>query len=107
MKKDFRGPAAKGFDWQHIFDNHSDHGLVALQSSKKTIFRDLSEAQIEARVKAAWQFRSHVRSQFDPLGVERILYRAAADAVSGEVIEFWYNAVTRIVETAYPVKAQL
>ncbi len=105
MRRDFRGPAAKHFDWQHIFDNHSDKGIVALQSTRKTTFVGLSEAQIKIRVKAAWRNRNRIRSQLGASGIERIVYRGT-DADSGEVIEFWYNADTRTVETAYPVKAQ-
>lgn len=51
---------------------------------------------------AAWRKRQRIRSQFDPLGVERIVYRGTATR-NREVIEFWYNVQTKIVETAYPL----
>jgi len=105
MSKDFRGPAARHFDWEHIFDRHSENGLIASRSSTKTIFVGLSEAQIKARVKGAWRRRKRIESQFLSLKVERIRYRGTATR-SREIIEFWYNVKTRTVETAYPVKAK-
>ncbi len=104
MSEDFRGPAARRFDWQHIFDRHSENGLIARHSSRKAIFIGLSEAQIKARVRAAWRKRKRIKSQYGPLGLERILYRGTATR-SPEMIEFWYNVETRTVETAYPVGA--
>lgn len=104
MSKDFRGPAAKRFNWQHIFDRHCDNGMIAQQSGAKTVFAGLTEVQIRARVKAAWRKRKRIKSQIDPLGVERILYRGTATR-NHEVVEFWYNMNTRTVETAYPVGA--
>jgi hypothetical protein len=104
MKADFRGPAARRFDWQHIFDRHSEKGIIAHQSGKKTVFVGLTEAQIRARVKAAWRKRKRIRSQVDLLGIERVLYRGTATR-DREVIEFWYNQETKTVETAYPVGA--
>ena len=74
MRKDFRGPAAKHFDWPHILERHSDNGIVALQSRKKTTFVGLSEAQIKTRVRAAWRYRNRIRSQTDDFGVERVVY---------------------------------
>ncbi len=102
MTATFRGPSARGFDWEHILENHSDNGRVARQSGKKTLFIGLTDAQIRARVMAAWRKRQRIRSQFDPLGAERIVYRGTANR-NREVIEFWYNVQTKIVETAYPL----
>lgn len=101
MTEDFRGPRASRFDWDHILDRHSDEGLIAHQSGVKTIFAGLAEAEIKARVKAAWKKRSRIKSQRSHLGVERIYYRGA-DAKSGEIIRFWYNVKTKTVTTAFP-----
>lgn len=98
----FRGPAAKGFDWNHIVRNHSDLGEGALQSGKKTIFEGLTDKQIQARVQGAWANRELLKSQVDPDGVKRMLY-SGIDEVSGQRVEMWFNTITKIVETAYPV----
>lgn len=103
MTEDFKGPNARGFDWDHILDRHSERGGVARQSGIKTLFAGLTEEQIKARVRAAWRKRSRVKTQYGSLGAERIFYHGA-DAKSGEVIGFWYNLTTRIVETAFPVR---
>lgn len=73
MAEDFRGPAARRFDWEHILERHSDEGSVARQSGVKTPFIGLTGEQIKARVRAAWRKRSRVKTQQGPLGVERIL----------------------------------
>jgi len=103
MTEEFRGPSARGFDWEHIFERHSETGSIVRQSGVKTVFIGLTEAQIKARVKAAWRKRKRIRSQSGPLGVERILY-SGTDLQSHQVIQFWYNVRTQIVETAYPRK---
>lgn len=103
MTEDFRGPAARKFDWEHIFERHSALGVVARQSGKKTVFIG-SESQIKARVRSAWRKRVRISSQFDPLGVvESIQYRGTITRPH-QVIEFWYNVKTRVVETAYPAR---
>ncbi len=103
MTEDFRGPAAKKFDWPHILEGHTTGGSIARQSGKKTVFVG-SEAQIKSRVRSAWRKRVRISSQFDPLGViESIQYRGTI-ARPHQVIEFWYNVKTRVVQTAYPVK---
>jgi hypothetical protein len=86
MTDDFRGPAARRFDWQHILERHSENGVIAQQSGLKTTFT-LTDTQIKLRVKAAWRNRSRVRSQFDPLGVERILYRGNCISGQGKINE--------------------
>ena len=82
----FRGPAAKGFDWDHIFRNHSDLGQGALQSGKKTIFEGLTDKQIQARVQGAWTNRELLKSQVGPDGATRMLY-SGLDEVSGQKYE--------------------
>lgn len=104
MSVDFPGPSARKFDWDHIFERHSDQGAMALQSSSKTIFSGLTQGQIKARVRSAWRRRSLRKSQRTVSGVERLFYRGV-DPKSGEVVMFWYNVKTKIVETAYPMRS--
>lgn len=101
MTEDFRGPRAVRFDWDHILERHSGEGLIARQSGVKTIFVGLTEAQIKARVRAAWRKRSRIKSQQTHLGVERLQYRGT-DAKSGAIIRFWYNVKTKTATTAFP-----
>lgn len=105
MTEEFRGPAAKAFDWEHILQRHSEDGLVARQSGLKTLFAGLTDEQIKTLIRAAWRKRRRIKSQFDPLGIERILYRGTASR-SDLVVQFWYNADTKIVEMAYPVRTE-
>jgi hypothetical protein len=101
----FRGPAAKGFDWEHILERHSDAGDVAQQRAaqgKGTTFEGLTVDQIKARVQAAWRNRELVQPQIDHAGATRMRYRGV-DPVSGQTVEMWYNQDTGIVETAYPI----
>lgn len=101
----FRGPAAKGFDWEHILDRHSDSGDIAIQRSargKGTVFQGLSDSQIKARVQGAWRNRELMQTQTDPNGGTRMRYRGV-DPASGQTIEMWYNRDTGIVESAYPI----
>jgi hypothetical protein len=56
-----------------------------------------------ARVKAAWQNREKIGSQYDPVtSAARYKYRGV-DPVSGQTVEMWFNLDTKIVETAYPI----
>lgn len=103
----FRGPAAKGFDWEHIIDHHAPWGSVAkqrvAQGIDESIFENMSEQQIRASVQEAWRHRNRVRTQLNPAtGETRVLY-SGQDARSGYTIEMWYNQNTGIVETAYPI----
>jgi hypothetical protein len=98
----FRGPAARGFDWEHIFDAHAEWGRIARQSGRKDIFTGLTKEQIKARVQAAWANRKLMETQVDyGSGITRMRYQGV-DPVSGQTIEMWFNRNTRIVETAYP-----
>jgi RHS repeat-associated protein len=101
----FRGRAARGFDWEHIFENHSDWGNAARQRRQAgtgTFFEGLTEQQIKARVQAAWANRQRVRIARYPTEGDREVYRGT-DLVSGQTLEFYYNPATGIVETAYPI----
>ncbi|NJO81409.1 MAG: hypothetical protein HC828_00720 [Blastochloris sp.] len=104
----YRGPAAKGFDWQHILDHHAPWGSVAKQRKAQgvdnSIFENMTEDQIRASVQEAWRNRNRLRTQIDPAtGETRILYNGK-DPRSGYTIEMWFNQKTGIVETAYPLR---
>ncbi|NES97676.1 MAG: RHS repeat protein, partial [Desertifilum sp. SIO1I2] len=100
----FRGPAAGGFDWEHIMDRHAPWGRVAQQSGRKDIFYGLTEKEIQKAVKNAWKNREKFQTQDDAVyEVRRIRYQGV-DQESGYVIEMWFNQNTNIVETAYPVE---
>jgi hypothetical protein len=100
----FRGPAAKGYDWEHIFENHAPWGGVAQQRTSGTIFEGLSASQIMARVKSAWRYRELVQTQVGgATGIIQQRYRGV-DPLSGQVIEFWFNKTTGVVRSAYPVR---
>ncbi|MFN8523149.1 MAG: polymorphic toxin-type HINT domain-containing protein [Chloroflexota bacterium] len=100
----FRGLAAREFDWQHIFDRHAPWGRTAMQrraagSDNRTYFEGMNESQIKTTVQRAWRTRENRATQD---GGERIVYQGV-DPVTRLKIEFIFNKVTRIVETAYPV----
>ncbi len=90
-----------GFDWEEIISGHSDWGSRARQSGIKDIFTGLTENQIKARVQAAWKESELIRSQYDVDGISRQFYRGV-DPVSNQIVEFWFNPRTKIVETAWP-----
>jgi RHS repeat-associated protein len=99
----FRGPAAKSFDWDHILDRHSSWGKTAQLSGKKTIFEGLTEPQIKRTVMNAWKDREKVEIQDDFItGERRIRYRGL-DTETGYEVEMWLNQNSKRVETAYPV----
>jgi hypothetical protein len=105
----FRGPAAKEYDWEHIFNNHAPWGVVAKQRLRqnpdyiRSIFEGMSENEIKETVQRAWENREKVETQVDPLtGEKQIRYRAY-DEQSRKTIEIWQNAQTGIVKSAYPL----
>lgn len=65
------------------------------------VFQGLSDAEIMARCKSAWKSRKRMGSQEGPDGVKRVRYRGMDE---GHAVEFWYNSVTKTVETAFPVE---
>jgi hypothetical protein len=96
-------PAAKVFDWEHIFDRHSEWGKTAKQSGIKDIFYGLNENEIKKTVKNAWKNRSKIETQIDDIkGEIRIKYQGI-DEVTGYKVEMWLNQNARTLETAYPV----
>jgi RHS repeat-associated protein len=100
----FRGPAARGFDWEHIFSRHSDWGNIAQQRTRAgaTIFEGMTKSQIRARVEAAWKNRKLIRRQVDPDGVTRLKFQGI-DPTSNQTVEIWFNLTTQTVESAYPI----
>lgn len=99
----FRGPAARQWNWEHIFDRHSDSGGVAAQRGRSDqVFQGLTREQIRARAQAAWDNRGRVQTQVGPDNVTRIYYEGV-DPVSGQRVGFWFNDATRTVESAFPV----
>ncbi len=65
----------------------------------------MTDNQIQACVQRAWKDRGKVEIQrpIPPATSTRIRYRAY-DPETKYTIEFWQNADTGFVETAYPVK---
>ncbi|MCY6493943.1 RHS repeat-associated core domain-containing protein [Leptolyngbya sp. GGD] len=101
----FQGPAAKGFDWTHIYDRHSAWGKTAQQSGKKDVFWALtSEKQIQRAVKNAWKNREKIETQDNLITNERRMLYQGLDPETGYVIEMWFSQETKMVETAYPVR---
>jgi hypothetical protein len=104
----FRGLGAK-FDWFHIINNHAPWGAVAqhriLTGSGKDIFTDVETwGQLRSRVLSAWKNRELVERQWNAAeGVFRSKFRGT-DPRSGQVLEFWFNEATRLVESAYPFR---
>jgi RHS repeat-associated protein len=100
-------PTAKGFNWEHIFENHHPQGAIAKERiaaggrNSYDIFYNRSKNEIKRIVSRAWENRSKLREQVSPDGVKRFMYQGT-DPVTGLEIHFWYNTETRIVETAYP-----
>ena len=98
----FRGPAAKGFDWGHIMDNHAPWGKVAQQSGRKNIFENMTENEIKKAVRNAWRNREKIETQKRPNQPDRIRYQGN-DTETRYVIEIWQNKETGEIETAYPI----
>ena len=98
----FKGPAAKGFKWDHIMDRHAPWGKTARQSGKKNIFENMTENEIKRAVKNAWKNREKIEIQEDLLKGNQIRYRGY-DPETRYKIEIWQNKETKIVESAYPI----
>ncbi|MBL4704400.1 MAG: hypothetical protein JKY54_07755, partial [Flavobacteriales bacterium] len=90
------------FDWEHIFERHSDWGKIAKQSGKKDIFQGLSAPQIKEVVKGAYQnIYKHTKSTSQTsITIMRSKYK-------NWDIEFIVNRSTKIIETAYPLNRKL
>ena len=100
----FKGPAAKKWDWDHIFDGHAFWGNKAKHRGKDhQIFHGMSESQIKSHTQSAWKNRKNIGSQTDVNGVTRIRYKGT-NPENGKSVEFFYNKQTKTVETAFPVE---
>ena len=86
------------FDWQHIFDGHSDWGSIANQSGAKTVFEGLDANQIQEVVTGAYQnvIKHRKSTAQQNMTVMRGTYKSWT-------VEMWVNRETKVVETAYPV----
>jgi hypothetical protein len=91
-------PKTPKFDWEHIFDRHSDWGKKALQSGEKTIFKGLTETQIKEVVQGAYKniFKHYRSATQEGIVIMRGTYKSW-------IVEFWVNTATKTVETAYPI----
>ena len=95
----FKGPAAKGFDWEHIMDRHAPWGKTARQSGKKNIFENMTENEIKRAVRNAWKNREKILTQKEE---NRIKYRGY-DAKTRYLIEIWQDKETGEIKSAYPI----
>jgi hypothetical protein len=101
----FRGPRAREWDWEHIYDRHSDFGNIAAQRAQSDqVFQGLTRQQIRARCQGAWANRSRVQTQQQG-GTTRIQYEGV-DPASGQRVRFWFNQNTRTVESAFPIAGE-
>ena len=101
VMESFKGPAAKGFKWDHIMDRHAPWGKTAQQSGKKNIFENMTENEIKKAVRNAWKNREKIETQKRPDQPDRIRYKGY-DAETRYVIEIWQNKKTGWIETAFP-----
>jgi hypothetical protein len=109
----FQGIAASGYDWPHIFKNHSPSGEVAKQRLKASadysysIYQNMTDNQIKSCVQRAWKDRKKVETQpaVPPATARRIKYRAY-DAETKYTLEIWQNEDTGFIETAYPIRVK-
>lgn len=91
-------------------NNHAPWGKVAQQRLRAnpnyiiSIFEGMTENEIKACVKRAWETREKIRKQNAyPGDSERIIYRGL-DPETGYTVEIIQNKDTGIIETAYPVE---
>ena len=102
VMESFKGPSAKGFDWEHIMDRHAPWGKTAQQSRRKNIFENMTENEIKRAVKNAWKNREKMETQKKPGEPVQIRYRGY-DAETRYEIEIWQNKETGEIKTAYPI----
>jgi hypothetical protein len=95
--------AAKSWNWEHIFERHSEGGAVARQRNDPAqIFGGMSKNAIKSTCERAWNTAIRVEVQRD---VERgDHYRfIGRDPQTGMPIGFWYHVPTKTVESAFPI----
>ncbi len=96
VRRTFKGAAAKGFDWDHIFSGHMKGGTRC--SPSKTLFPEAwTENQVKRAVKNAWASRELTKTLSSQ---NKQIFRGKSD---GLLIEMLFNPQTKIVETAYPI----
>ena len=91
-------PALKSLtiDMKHILSGHVAGGSRV--SSIKTLFgSNLSSKQIENMIKTAYKNGKKLKTQGDR-------FKVVGQAEDGTLIEMWVNKVTKVIETAYPLK---
>ncbi len=105
----FRGVKAKGFKWDDILRKHSPKGRTHLQRTRQnhTYFKNLTDAKIKSRVKAAWKNRELRKTQTSIskiTGKEEVrMYYEGIDPKSDQKVGMYFNRITQTVETAFPV----
>lgn len=108
----FKGIAANGYDWSHIFLNHSPSGDVAKQRLKAdseyvySIYQNMTDNQIKACVQRAWKSREKIEIQAAAPGKSRRIKYRGYDEDTKYTLEIWQNEDTGFIETAYPVKTK-
>jgi ribosomal protein L23 len=108
----FKAIAAKGFNWEHIFENHSAAGKVAKQRLKNdpnyiySIYQNMTDSQIQACVQRTWKVKEKINIQSAAPGKSRRIQYRGYDAETKYTIEFWQNEDSGFIETAYPIKAK-
>jgi ribosomal protein L23 len=108
----FKAIAVKGFDWNHIFENHSAAGKVAKQRLMNdpnyiySIYQNMTDSQIQACVQRTWKVKEKINIQSAAPGKSRRIQYRGYDADTKYTIEFWQNEDSGFVETAYPIKVK-
>ena len=82
-------------DMQEVLSGHTPTGQRAVQSGIKDLFPEsMTPAQIEGAIRQAYRYGTTVRVQGPRVQMQGPFGRS--------IIEFWFNRVTKIIETAYP-----
>jgi transcription antitermination factor NusA-like protein len=102
----YQGPAAHKINTEHIYDGHHPNGKVArTKGSKKDLFpSDMTKNGIEKCVGRAWKAgRKRIKKQEIPGEDIRFLYKGT-DPKTHLTLKMWYNAITKTIETAWPIE---
>jgi hypothetical protein len=85
-------------DWDHIFSGHLPGGSRV--SIGKDLFHNMSETEVKAAVKNAYNTGKRMETQIDPSGTVRVRVRGYG---GGYTIDMWVNLTDRVIDTAHPV----
>ncbi|MEM9656231.1 MAG: RHS repeat-associated core domain-containing protein, partial [Actinomycetota bacterium] len=85
-------------DMAHISSGHMPGGSRV--SSQKGIFENMTQRQVRAAVRDAYNGGKRMQTQVGPDGHVRVRVRGEG---GGRTIEMWVNTSTRRIETAYPL----